>query len=1241
MERNSLLAVAFSLLLLASVVSMSGAAAAIDDSPDRTGSHPQVGGLAGSENLALNDSDSPLDNTTSPKRPSLTDDWLGPRQRLALANFTLHEFDMESDRRQRSLKKARTQLGTSLQYYNRSRATDRRAFDSQARALHAIARASGGSSDDTLRNVSAGIFLASNNSARYSIIDANRSLEVFEDDLDRNERRFVERAIRNARSASDRAESAAERPKSHDQSSLRRNVRAKADAVDHYRSAYHHANRALDRIEREVKPELELSQGRAFENNGTVLVRVRASIQDVRPSAYDTATVTDADRNQLDAIDLRPGPSANRTANGTALIDIGSDHENRTITAESTASHDSSRAVEESLEINVSEDDVVPERPDPNEFNEVTIENESSGVTVSAGGQGLWEPDLRVTDETPTNDSAPRAGPVVQIRNRTAVDEASVTIPLSDDVEPGANVSIYTWDPRTSAGWTPVETEIDHQNGTATAQVDHFSFFSVFFADRWKDFMTERIELEDRHFAGDGNGTNTNTSSSRADLMFVVDESGSMGGDPIQFAKLASHRFVAALHDDEQAGLVGYSGSATLHQSLTTDHDSLNASISNLGAGGGTDTEAGIRRAINELEASEHENRSRQIVLLSDGQSNSGSNPRDAAETAAADGIEINTVGLGSYIDENELKDVANITGGDFYHVQNAEDLPDTFERVAENRTDRRLKDTSGDGIPDAVAEANPRLPGLFGVLTGRIDIDPTLADTSGDGLLDNETIDVQYRILEDGNDTILETRVTDAVADPGQSDTDGDGLSDYEEVEKLGTNAWLWDTSGDGYNDLIDPNPLEQTQKPRVNARSDNWGRYQILNVENGQLDSVEAEARFDPSVPWNDPFWSDSAGNVIYIDSLDEDELEAIQFFYPEIKPNDDILVTFDEHGWLDEDPKKVRVRINGDGIQSRYTIDVTSDQPEVVKGAIAVGAVGTATPEPVSSGTGLLLIGGTVATVAIADAVAPEVLGGSEQGVTESTVAVGTVLNSETEAVWERSDGPTIVFPSGDTYTHGQTGHERRWGSDQVFQLPGIQDSEDVGEIVENGEELPGRGDYDLIIGDNPNGEGQVVLRLLEGMVVSASATAPIDDYRGRKIGVNEGINHILNRNNWDHNKLGQSEEEVRETLRKVLQNPDEVYESSQGTYYIKEMFINGDKVIVMVLVAHNSNTAYPGREVITGYVPAGGQPTGSTYEQAYDRQRAIEIIRQTLEREEPLEKIREIKEIIEDIDIGDYI
>ncbi len=171
--------------------------------------------------------------------------------------------------------------------------------------------------------------------------------------------------------------------------------------------------------------------------------------------------------------------------------------------------------------------------------------------------------------------------------------------------------------------------------------------------------------------------------------------------------------------------------------------------------------------------------------MLSDGYTNRGPDPIGIAETAAERDVEISTIGVGGGIDENELREIAGITGGDFYHVQDADDLPDTFERVAENQTGVDLEDTNGDGIPDRVAEMDLAMPtGEPGVVGEPLNLDPIALDTSGDGIRDNETVDINYRVFQEDNETKLHASVTYAEHHPARIDTTGDGLTDREQFE-------------------------------------------------------------------------------------------------------------------------------------------------------------------------------------------------------------------------------------------------------------------------------------------------------------------------------------------------------------------------------------------------------------------------------------------------------------------------
>ncbi len=553
--------------------------------------------------------------------------------------------------------------------------------------------------------------------------------------------------------------------------------------MTHLENAWKHGERALDKVEKNTEPALSLSQNRAFERNDSVVVPVQAILDDVRPYAYDEADVTVDGNGTADDLSLIAGESATSTASGTTFVDLGPEPENVTVTVTATAEHDDDRTAEATRELRVDLDDVILDRPAPDKYQEVAVSNDSSGVAVDVGGDGLHESDISVRDETPADDDPYRAGPMVRIESQQEFDEATVEIPLEEDaLEREGNLSVVTWDPQSDEPWTPVETEIDVDEGVATADVDGFSFFSVFWIDDREDETSDTITLDGNETDGDvGDGG----SLEKADFTFVIDVSGSMRGDRIHYAREAAQRFVGAFEDDERGALVEFESSSRLIEGLTTDQDELNSSIESLSVGGATNTGAGLQDGIDELEANGWENRSQTIILLADGGTNRGPDPVGIANEAAEKDIDISTIGLGSGIDENELRAIAGEANGEFYHVENSEDLPDTFERVAENQTGVNLEDTNGDGIPDLVAEMDLAMPtGPPGVAGELLDLDPVALDTSGDGIQDNETVDINYRVHEEDNETKLTAQVTHAAHHPAMVDTTGDGLTDAEQLE-------------------------------------------------------------------------------------------------------------------------------------------------------------------------------------------------------------------------------------------------------------------------------------------------------------------------------------------------------------------------------------------------------------------------------------------------------------------------
>ena len=166
------------------------------------------------------------------------------------------------------------------------------------------------------------------------------------------------------------------------------------------------------------------------------------------------------------------------------------------------------------------------------------------------------------------------------------------------------------------------------------------------------------------------------------------------------------------LRRSDRIGLVAFSGEALTQVPLTTDYPVVTLAIKNLQPGqleDGTAIGTAIATAANRLK--DAPGPSRVMVLLTDGVNNRGSiDPRTAARAAAAVGVRIYTIGVGTEgmapvpvgrglfglryemrpveIDDALLTEVARLTGGRYFRARDAAALDritreiDRLERV-------------------------------------------------------------------------------------------------------------------------------------------------------------------------------------------------------------------------------------------------------------------------------------------------------------------------------------------------------------------------------------------------------------------------------------------------------------------------------------------------------------------------------------------------------------------------------
>jgi Ca-activated chloride channel family protein len=233
-----------------------------------------------------------------------------------------------------------------------------------------------------------------------------------------------------------------------------------------------------------------------------------------------------------------------------------------------------------------------------------------------------------------------------------------------------------------------------------------------------------------------------------ATVILAMDVSGSMRATDVNPSRIiaaqkAARAYIADQPRDVRIGIVAFAGTALLVQAPTTDHVALNTAIDRFELQRGTAVGSGVLVALSTLfpqddfpitqfnsqnfggygrwgnydfrerfggtalgsrpnpqpkkhvavEPGSYKNAV--VILLTDGQTNAGYDPIEAARTASEYGVRVYTVGFGTargsavgfggfsmraQLDEVSLKKIADMTRAKYFHAKSADDLKAVYD---------------------------------------------------------------------------------------------------------------------------------------------------------------------------------------------------------------------------------------------------------------------------------------------------------------------------------------------------------------------------------------------------------------------------------------------------------------------------------------------------------------------------------------------------------------------------------
>jgi hypothetical protein len=266
------------------------------------------------------------------------------------------------------------------------------------------------------------------------------------------------------------------------------------------------------------------------------------------------------------------------------------------------------------------------------------------------------------------------------------VDQSGTTASIMDGgttVNPTNRRTEFCWSGNHRAG----HTEQDKKRtiaGVDYEDKDSWTFLQAHIKDRWGATLTLPTSNPTSDTAGHTDPT-FEYYDCGVRTVTCIDSSGSMDGEPITLARSGASSFVNLTKEADELAVTSYSSSASTNYALATmtaaNKTAAKTAIGAITSGGQTNIGSGLQQSLNEITGAGDPVSNEVIVLLSDGQHNTGTDPASVIPALKARGVTVYTIGLGG-VDASLMRSIATQTGGNYIYATSNAQLKGHFQQI-------------------------------------------------------------------------------------------------------------------------------------------------------------------------------------------------------------------------------------------------------------------------------------------------------------------------------------------------------------------------------------------------------------------------------------------------------------------------------------------------------------------------------------------------------------------------------